>query len=250
MPAGPEILIGRDLSEATAIAAERVVEALSASTGPRSIALAGGSTPQRLYELLASSPWRDRVDWRTVEWFWGDERAVGPDHAESNYRMAREALLRPLGIEPDRVHRMEAEAADPGAAAAGYEATIRRMVRPDARGVPALDLVLLGLGADGHTASLFAGSAALTEEHRLVVAHRVPRLGTWRMTLTYPLLRAARNLQFFVTGAAKAAVLAKICSANADPLELPAAGLRSAAGRVVWVLDADAARLVQDAVRP
>src|SRR5512140_2489985 len=109
MPLGTEILIGSNPSEATALAAGKVVEALTASAGTRSIALAGGSTPRVLYECLASPPWRERVDWNRIEWFWGDERAVPPDHPDSNYRMAREALLDSLGIAPARIHRMIAE---------------------------------------------------------------------------------------------------------------------------------------------
>ena len=250
MPSGTEILVGSDPSKATVLAAEKVVEILTASSGTRSIALAGGSTPRALYALLASSPWRERADWRDMDWFWGDERTVPPDHPDSNYRMAREALLDPLGIDPAQVHRMPAEASDLTRAAADYETLIRRRVRPDSHGIPAFDLVLLGIGSDGHTASLFPGSAGLTERSRLIVAHEVPSQRAWRMTMTYPLLRAARNVLFFVTGAAKADVLARIHSPNADPFELPAAGLRTASGRVTWVLDADAARLVQETLRP
>lgn len=247
---GTEILIGSDLPGATALAAGKVVEALTASAGTRSVALAGGSTPRALYELLVSPPWRERVDWRNIEWFWGDERAVPPDHTDSNYRMAREALLDPLGIDPARIHRMPAEAPDLLVAAAEYETTVRRLVRPNAQGIPAFDLILLGIGSDGHTASLFPGSAGLTEQNRLIVAHEIPSLRAWRMTMTYPLVRAAWNVLLFVTGAAKANVLARIHAANADPLELPAAGLRTATGRVTWILDAAAARLVRDTIRP
>lgn len=250
MPPGTEILIGSDPSEATALAAGKVVEILAVRAGARSIALAGGSTPRALYELLASPPWRERVDWRNIEWFWGDERTVPPDHPDSNYRMCREALLDPLGIDPARVHRMPAEAPDLTAAAADYETTIRGLVRPNGQGVPVFNLILLGIGSDGHTASLFPGSAGLTEQDRLVIAHEVPSLRAHRMTMTYPLLRAARNVLFFVTGAAKADVLARIHSPSANPLELPAAGLRTASGRVIWVVDADAARLVRDTIRP
>lgn len=250
MPPRAEILVGKDLHEATGFAAEQVTQIVTASTYSCTIALAGGSTPRGLYELLASPRWRNRADWSRVEWFWGDERAVPPDHPDSNYRMAREALLNPLGINAARVHRMPAEVSDLSAAAADYETTIRGLVRPNTQDVPALDLILLGIGPDGHTASLFPGSAGLSERNRLIVAHEVPSLRAWRMTMTYPLLLAARNILFFVTGAAKADILARIRSPEADSLNLPAAGLRSAAGRVIWVLDAEAARLVRDTVRP
>ncbi len=250
MPPPTEILIGKDMPEATAFAAEQVVRALATPNRNRSVALAGGSTPRALYTSLASPPWKTCVDWQGIEWFWGDERAVPPNHPDSNYRMARETLLDALAVDPTHIHRMAAETVDLPAAAHDYETTIRHLVPANAQGTPTFDLILLGIGGDGHTASLFPGSVGLTERARLVVAHEIPSLRSRRMTLTFPLLRAARNILFFVTGAAKADILAQIHAADADPLRLPAAGLRTTAGRTIWVLDADAARLVQSVIRP
>ncbi len=235
------MLIGGDVGAAAAFAAECVVKALSGEGETRSVALAGGRTPAGLYEALARPPWREDADWGRVAWFWGDERAVSPDHPDSNYRMAREKLLDPLGIKSDHIHRMRADVADPGWTARAYERLIRELIPAGESGIPALDLVILGVGADGHTASLFPGSPGLGEARRLVVAHKVPSLGAWRMTLTLPLLRAARHILFFVTGSDKAEVVGRIFAGEADPMALPAAGLREHAGTVTWVLDEPAA---------
>jgi len=196
------------------------------ATGPFHVALSGGSTPKRLFaELVAMG--RDDLPWDRVELWWGDERCVPPDHPDSNYGMTKQALLDPLRIEPARVHRIEAEG-DPDAAAAKYAAAIPKV----------FDLVFLGMGPDGHTASLFPGSAALDETERTCVANRVDSPLTkgpaTRITLTYPVFAAARAVRFLVAGADKADALARI-QAGAD---LPAARVR---GHVEWFVDAAAA---------
>ena len=236
------MLIGANPPEAARLAADAIVETLAGRARPISVALAGGSTPARLYTTLAGPPYRDRLPWRDMEWFWADERAVPPDHRDSNYRMAAEKLLGPLRIDPDRVHRMPAERQDLDQAAGEYEHTIRQRLGNEAPDIPAFDLVLLGVGPDGHTASVFPGTPALYESQKLVVANYAPSQKAWRMTMTYPLLEAAREIQFFVLGADKAEIMARVLSD--PPADLPAAALRRAMGRVTWVLDAEAARLV------
>jgi 6-phosphogluconolactonase len=243
MSAREVILIGKDLGEAVDLAAEQVALALSAG-GPRFVALSGGKTPSVLYETLPRPPWRDRVDWSGIHWFWGDERTVPPDHPDSNYRMARQTLLSPLGVPAERLHRMPADAGDLSAAARQYEQTIRRLVPAGSDGIPVFDLILLGVGHDGHTASLFPGSPALAVRDQLVVSCEVPALRTWRMTMTLPLLQAARRIVFLVTGAEKADIMAQVLGPPAGPGLLPAAGVRGAAGLVAWVLDAQTGRLV------
>ena len=239
--ANEKLIIGQDLDDAVTQAAEQVTKIL-AGQGPRSVALSGGRTPAALYAKLAG-PLRDRVDWSGIEWFWGDERTVPPDHADSNYRMARENLLEPLAIPAERVHRMPADAADLDAAAREYEQTIRQHVPAGADGVPQFDLILLGMGADGHTASLFPGSSGLNESQRLVVAHHVPSQNTWRMTLTYPVLLAAQHIVFLVTGADKAEMLRTVLTSPLDAGP-PSVRVRGAAGEVMWIVDAAAGRLV------
>jgi len=257
------LLIGSGPGDAARLAADTVVEALGGDGHQRSVALAGGSTPRLLYATLVAPPYRDRVDWQSVEWFWGDERTVPPEHPDSNARMARDTLLRPIGAFhslPSSVHPMPADAEDLDAAAWQYERTIREIVPASEAEIPLLDLVLLGVGRDGHTASLFPGTAALNESKRLVVPNSVPEQRAWRMTMTYPLLMAARSILFFVAGQEKAEVMGRILSTragvgSADPTygaldvgsadpTYPAARLRDAPGRVIWVLDREAARFV------
>jgi 6-phosphogluconolactonase len=246
------VVVGADTADAVERAAEIVTELLSQSIheppGTASVALAGGGTPAALYRRLTETPYRDRVDWKAVDWFWGDERAVPPDHEDSNYRMACDTLLRPLEISPDRIHRMPADEENLCAAAERYETIVRERVGRVESGVPAIDLVLLGVGGDGHTASLFPGSTALNETRRLIAETRVPSLDVWRMTMTYPLLRAARQILFLVTGSGKAEVMAKLLSAGNDS-EFPSAALRDGSTPIMWILDADAARLVQPELR-
>jgi len=201
------------------------------------VALAGGSTPLGLYRRLTSPPHRGAVRWERVRFFWGDERCVPPGHPRSNFRMARKALLVRLGIPDRHVFRMKGEE-DPVRAARAYEETLRRQAagRP-----PRLDLVLLGLGKDGHTASLFPGTAALKEGRRLVVANFVPELEQWRITLTYRAINVARRIVFLVAGAEKASAAAKVLKKQRGFRALPASRVAPRRGTMLWLLDEAAA---------
>ena len=199
-------------------------------------ALTGGSTPLTVCPLLVVPPRVHQLDWSRTEFFFGDERAVPARHTESNNNTARLALLDFLpGVQPGQVHRMIGEAADLEAAAHGYEAAIRRTLGGEAD-PPRFDLVWLGMGSDGHTASLFPGTAAIDETERLVVPNWVPALDAWRLTMTFPMLNAAREVNFVVTGADKARPFASVRS-GAD--ELPSA--RIDAERTLWFVDQAAA---------
>ncbi|MGH2454936.1 MAG: 6-phosphogluconolactonase [Candidatus Limnocylindria bacterium] len=201
------------------------------------LALSGGSTPLAVCPLLVVPPRVRMLDWSKVEFFFGDERSVPSRHPESNYNTAREALLDHLpGIRTGQVHRMIGEADDLDAAARAYEAQIARTLDVQPPAMPRFDLIWLGMGPDGHTASLFPGTAALQERSRWAVANWVPRLDTWRMTLTFPVLNAAREALFVVTGAEKAEALAAIRAGSA---ELPAGQVD--AERTTWLVDAAAA---------
>jgi 6-phosphogluconolactonase len=201
------------------------------------VALSGGSTPKSVYPLVLEPERRDSVDWSRVEFFWGDERSVPPDHPESNFGVAYQMLISQLpNARPEAVHRMPAEAPDIHAAALSYESELRLAFGARGSEPPAFDLNWLGMGPDGHTASLFPGSDALDENERWVVANWSPRLETWRMTLTFPVLLAARLTIMAVIGADKADALAEIRSGSSD---LPAA--RIMGDGVEWIFDAAAA---------
>jgi 6-phosphogluconolactonase len=213
----------------------RAAEAISA-TGRFTLTLAGGSTPRAAYSRLATGDWQLATgDWRLVHMLWGDERCVPPDDLRSNYRMAKEALLDRVPIPADQIHRIRGED-DPEKAAAEYERTLRALL-----GSEGLDLVLLGLGEDGHTASLFPGQAAVHETTRWVVAVPAPDGTMWRVTLTPPVLNAARNVTFVVSGAAKAQRLAQVLQGPFTPDILPAQSIRPTQGRLTWMVDEAAA---------
>ncbi len=214
-PVQPELVVAADVASLARVAADRVrVVAANAiaARGRFRVALAGGSTPRALYADLAAT---HDVDWARTDIFFGDERCVPPDDAQSNYRMARETLLSVAGVPPDNVRRLRGEDADLQRAAWDYEATLGG---PD--GAP-LDLVLLGMGADGHTASLFPGTKALDEGRRLCVPNEVPQLSTRRLTLTYPALLGARDVLFLVAGADKAETLRDVLHAPLDARRWP-----------------------------
>ena len=204
------------------------------------IALAGGRTPEAVYRLLAEPPYRERVDWARVEVFWGDERCVPPDHTDSNYRMALEALISRVPVPAAHVHRMRGEV-DPTAAAQEYERTLRTVFGETGDGPPRLDLILLGLGSDGHTASLFPGTPVVREAAQWVAAAWVAKFEVWRLTLTPPSLNAARHVLFLVTGPDKAEAVRAVLEGPLDPDRLPAQIVRPSEGRVEWILDREAA---------
>ncbi len=230
------------LSEAAADLFTAMAQEAVARRGQFTVALAGGSTPKRLYELLASAPRLERVPWSHVEFFWGDERAVSPDHPESNYRMAYETLLSKIDVAPAQIHRMPAERADLGQAAADYQHELARTLAADPNGQPpSLDLALLGLGDDGHTASLFPHTTALSEHHRWVVANYVPKLDSRRLTLTPPMLNCAQHVLFMVSGAHKAQALAAVLEGPRDPQRLPAQLIAPPSRHLQWLVDTAAA---------
>ena len=209
----------------------------STHRGRFTIALSGGSTPRGLYQLLASPAYSGRMDWGRWHIFWSDERCFPPDHPDSNYRMAKEALLDYVSVPASHIHRMPGEK-HPQSAAEEYESLVREMFQSS---VPSFDLVLLGIGEDGHTASLFPGTAALTTRDRLVVDNWVPMLHAHRITFTLPLINAARVVTFLDTSKSKAEVLQRVLEpAEGDSL-LPAAMVQPAAGAVHWFLTNNAA---------
>jgi len=245
----PRVVVGRDLAEAARLAAQEVVaraQAAASLRGRFTLALSGGHTPQALHALLADpvEHFRGRISWAATHVFFGDERCVPPDHPDSNYGAARRSLLAHVPLPASNVHRLRGED-DPLAAAATYEAELRRVV-PVEPGLPRLNLILLGLGADGHTASLFPGTAALDEETRLVVANDVPQVGGFRLTFTFPLILAARAVAFLVAGEDKAAAVSDVLGGRGAR---PAARVHLAEGDLTWYLDEAAASRLPAGVR-
>ena len=232
-------LVVADVDELSLRAAEAVARTIDdavRSTGRCSLVLSGGSTPRALYGLLASR-FREQIPWTHVHVFWGDERYVPPGDAHSNYRMAKETLLDHVPCPTANVHPMPTHVSVPDAAARDYEATLRSYF---SGAPPAFDLVLLGLGPEGHTASLFPGSPALSEPTRWVLAVTAPADPPSRLTLTFPALNQAANAYFLVTGSNKARALHQILTGTADPNTYPAAGVRLASGTLIWWADRDA----------
>ena len=236
-----------DAEALTEAAADLVVlraNAAITSRGRFALVLSGGSTPQGLYRRLASAKYVDRIDWACVHLYWGDERCVPPADAASNYRLAREALIDHVPIPQAHVHRIRGEG-DPAVAAEEYERMLHAMVR-DARGddpsQSAIDLVLLGLGSDGHTASLFPGEPAVRESSRWVVAQYLARNDMWRVTLTLPALNSARSAIFLVVGADKAPALGSALGEPASDDSLPAQRVRPSGDAPLWMVDRAAAQ--------
>ncbi len=238
----PNIEVLPDPAAVAAEAAERVVRAANeavALTGRFSFVLAGGSTPKALYELLAGDAYRTRIDWPSVEIFFGDERTVPPDHPDSNHRMAHEAMLSKVVIPAANVHRMRGEF-DPEEAAKEYGQLLKEKFGDAASG-GGPDLVLLGMGDDGHTASLFPGTPALRETKHRAFANPVPKLNTIRLTMTAPFINRAREVMLTVTGASKAKRLAEVLEGPRDPERLPVQLIQPTSGKIVWLVDAAAA---------
>jgi len=234
-----EVTVLPDHAALARAAADRVVEVVGDAlerAGTAHVALAGGSTPRAVNALLASDPRRAALDWSRVIFWFGDERCVPPDDDESNYRMNRETLLDPLRIPAAHVHRMRGED-DPAAAAADYDALLVRELGE----APRLDLVQLGMGPDGHTASLFPGTIASIDPLRACIAHYVPKLERWRMTLTVRTINAARAVMITAGGAEKTDALREVLAGPRDPDGYPAQLIRPAHGELSWLVDAAAA---------
>jgi 6-phosphogluconolactonase len=246
MTASRKVLVVADPVETAAKLIQESAADAIANRGRFIIALSGGSTPLKLFVRLTEAPYRETIDWSRVYFLWGDERSVPPDHPESNYRMAHEALLGPLAIAPSQILRMEAEREDLAAAANEYDQKLRTLLQEgDSDG--RIDLVLLGMGADGHTASLFPHTAALNEQANWAAANNVPQLKTRRMTLTYPVIAAARRVLFLATGREKAETLKEVLEGPLDPSRLPSQIAASRQGETFWIIDEEAgANLIQN----
>ncbi len=233
-----------DAEAAAGLVAEEVIgraAAVVASRDSFTWVLSGGGTPRRLYRLLAEDlALRERMPWAATDFFWGDERPVPPEHPESNFRMAWEAMLSRVAARPERIHRWPSELA-PERAAREYEAAVRRALGVGPEEAPRFDLVLLGLGRDCHTASLFSGSPVLDERERLTAAPWVEALGSHRLTLTPPALNAARCVLFLVTGEEKAEALRSALAAEGDPAACPVRAIRPVGGELLWIVDRAAA---------
>jgi 6-phosphogluconolactonase len=228
---------------AEAVAEQLITRAWSAiaARGRFSIGLSGGSTPRGLFEMLAHEPYAPRLDWSKIHVFWGDERSVPPDDPDSNYGMAREALLSYVPLPEENVYRMRGEL-PPAEAADQYEQVLRDFFADQK---PRFDLLLQGMGDDGHTASLFPHTKGLRERNRWVIPNYVPKLDTWRITLTVTAINAAREVIFMVSGAGKAKALHDVIEGPHQPETLPSQFVAPANGEVVWVVDEAAASLLR-----
>jgi 6-phosphogluconolactonase len=229
--------------ELFATAAEEVVRTANEAVAERgrfTIALSGGSTPKNLYNLLATNA-RTALPWDRMFFFWGDERHVPPTDPDSNYRMADETMLSKIPVAAGNVFRIAAENPDAAAAAEAYEQALRKFFAVGPGQFPRFDLILLGMGPDGHTASLFPGTAALQEKSRLVVANWVEKLKASRISLTLPVLNAAYCVTFLVSGTDKAAVLRTVLEENAPTEQYPSKLVKPSDGKLIWLLDRAAA---------
>jgi 6-phosphogluconolactonase len=229
-------------------AAEFVRQAREAveAKGTFTVALSGGSTPKGLYALLSTDPTlRAQAPWDNIHMFWGDERHVPPNDAESNYRMAHDAMLSRVPIPLANVHRIKSENPQASQAAEEYEQTLRSFFHLPAGQFPPFDLIFLGLGPEGHTASLFPGTKALHEERRLVVSNWVGKFYTDRITMTPPVLNNAACVIFLVSGEDKALPLKAVLEGHYEPEQLPAQLIRPSRGRLLWLVDQQATRLLQ-----
>ena len=243
--ARPQVRVLADpeaLSRTAADLVSAVIGAAAAAKSTVSVALSGGSTPRRLYTLLGEAPWRERIEWKKVHLFWADERCVPPDDERSNYRMVRETWFDPAHIRAENIHRIHGEC-HPSLEALRYEQEIARFHR--AAAFPAFDLILLGMGDNGHTASLFPGTAALRETARGVVAQYVEVMAAWRVTFTAPLINAARHVAFLAEGPGKAQMLWNVLEGPFQSDVWPSQLIQPVSGELHWLVDAAAAARVK-----
>jgi 6-phosphogluconolactonase len=245
MPAVPDIRIHRDSQTWAEAAAEFVLEVgkeAVRANGRFFIALSGGTTPETLYRALTSPAFADRFDWSRATFFFSDERCVPPDDPRSNYALAQKTLFTPLTITPSQVYRMVGESRDPQTAAHEYEQQLRLATKTAPSDQPSLDLILLGLGEDGHTASLFPGSPALRDNQRMIAVTQSPKDPPTRLTMTLGVINQASVILFLAAGAGKAGVVRAILDPKTEAeRQLPAALVAPEEGRLIWLLDQAAA---------
>ncbi len=244
------IRIAASAEELSRLAAEEFVRLAMDTIGKKPVfvvSLAGGSTPRTLYQLLADSsePFREQLPWEKIHFFWGDERHVGPDNPASNYRLARETMLEHVSIPVENVHRIKSEMPNAAEAADVYERELRYFFKAEAGQLPRFDLILLGMGSDGHTASIFPGSEVISEKHRLVMAPWVEALDSYRITLTPLILNNAASLIFLVIGEDKAKTLRQVLHGAYHPEQFPAQVIKPRNGNLLWLVDPEAGSLLQ-----
>lgn len=230
----------KTLARAAAVHFVECAQEAISNHGFFSVVLSGGSTPRATYEILATVEYVQRIEWEKVHVFWGDERCVAPNHEDSNYRMAFDVMLGHLPIPVKQIYRMMGEA-EPKKAAKDYENWLQSFFAGKS---PRFDLILLGLGNDGHTASLFSGTKAISEAKRWVLANYVRTLSTWRLTMTPRLINQAANVTFLVSGEDKADILLRVLAGRYTPEEIPAQIIRPDHGQMRWLVDAGAAALL------
>ncbi len=234
------VVVARD---AYALSAQTIVDLAHQAVSARgkfTIALSGGSTPKKLYELLASPAWQAKLPWAQTEFFWGDERYVASTDVSSNFNMTQQAMLSKVKVPAERIHRVLTEK-EPQDCAAAYEQEVRRVVPAGPDGIPEFDLVLLGLGTNGHTASLFPEQPGLHEKKKLVIAEYIDEVKMTRVTFSAPLINAARQIVFVSLGDDKATVVRDVVTGVFDPERLPAQLIRPFHGKLTWILDAGSA---------
>lgn len=250
-----QVRVYRDAEEVAVKAARRfarLADQYVVGCGRLTVSLSGGSTPRAMNLLLAAPPFLDTVPWSSIYFFWGDERCVPPEHQESNYRMARETLLSKVPVPEENIFRIPAENADPDRAAEEYEAVLRnaflklspKTSTAPLANVPRFDLIFLGMGADGHTASLFPRTEALHADDRIVAANYVEKLNAHRITLTAPTINNARNVTFLVSGEDKAEPLKQVLEGSYNPETYPSQLIHPQNGSLLWMVDESAARLL------
>jgi 6-phosphogluconolactonase len=243
-----ELEVFQDEASLHAAAAQRICTRAADAVRQRgrfTLVLAGGSTPRGVYSLLAGE-YRQQFPWTKTHFFWGDERHVPPDHPDSNYRMAWDAMLSRVPVPAENIQRIRAERSDPEQSAREYSSDILKFFGSGSGDLPSFDLALLGLGPDGHTASLFPDTAALGETKNLVVANWVEKFKSYRITMTLPLLNQAREIMFLVQGADKAPALRDALIGGGQPQRLPAQLIHPQSGKLTWLVDQQAASLLRD----
>lgn len=242
------IHILKDISEVSQFAATKFISIGNAAIKKRgqfAVALAGGSTPKILYQLLATDEFRDQIDWQKVFFFFGDERDVSPMSDRSNFRMANENMLKSLKIPKTNIIRWQTEIIDADGVAIAYEKSLMRFFELSLGKLPHFDLVLLGMGEDGHTASLFPQTTALKETTRLAVSTFVEKLDANRLTMTFPVINNSANIIFLICGEDKAESLHEVLEGERNPDKFPSQNIAPANGKLLWILDEDASKLLK-----